>query len=271
MWGFLFSYVAGLLVSPLQPMPGKSGAVGFVAWGLVASCLVGILFRSPPFALIPVFFSVFVLASNGAAYRCLERARDKPLNDPQEAPKAPTYLSFEFPTAAALYTLALAVDAARRGEIKRADDLSRFLERDGLRAEEIRLLEGLRAVITQELGDHGRAAQRALAALPTGCEDIDGRLGRLAIKGAWANELRLGKIDDAWGEAGVSREGEGSLSRLRRLVELRLSEAGQTSERMATLAPQEKRALAEEARLVGDEELSRDLEADLASERHGYR
>jgi hypothetical protein len=271
MWGFLFTYVEGLLASPYRPPPGKSGAAGLVGWGLVALVLVGILLRSPPLALIPVVFSTFVLASIGEAYRSLERARDDRLADPREPPTEPKYLSFAFPTAAALFALASAVDAARRGEMKRADDLSRFIERDALRSQEIRLLEGLRALVTLELGDHGRAAQRALAALPTGCEDVDVRLGRLAIKGAWANEVRLGKIDDAWSEAGVLREGEGSLSRLRRLVEIRLVEEGQTSEKIAALAPPEKRPLAEEARLVGDEELARSLEADLGPQRHGYR
>src|SRR5689334_1398289 len=114
MWGFLLSYIEELLVSPYRPPPGRSGAAGLIGWGILVLTLTGFVLRRPALALIPIFFSIYVLASIGAAYRCLERARDLPLEDPRELPIPHRYLAFVFPMAAALFTLARALDAMRR-------------------------------------------------------------------------------------------------------------------------------------------------------------
>jgi hypothetical protein len=267
MWGFLLAYTGELLVSPLRTTPSRSLAGGIAAWTALLFTMAGALLKRPLLSAIPLGFILFALTTVALAYRRVERARDLALDDPREPPSPPPwFLPFALPTSLTLFTLARAIDAIRRGKAEAASELARTIDEHTLRAQEIRLLEGVRALVTLGRGQRTRATERALAALPTGSDDMDACLGRLALASAWGNHVRLGKIDDAWDEAGVGREGEGSLPRLRRLVELHLAPGEPDVE---PLPQDERRALALEARAVGDEELARDLEPPTTP--HGYR
>jgi hypothetical protein len=106
------------------------------------------------------------------------------------------------------------------------------------------------------LGETGRAAQQAAAALPTGSEELDTCLGRTVVAEAWGDPARLAALQAAWDRAGVSA---GPLSRLRVLVRIRL-DAGHL-DALGAMGAQAARELSDEARAIGDDELASELDA----------
>jgi hypothetical protein len=158
------------------------------------------------------------------------------------------------PTAVALRHLAVAVDAARRGQVRSAQEQVGQIDRTRLRPNELRLLDAVRAVVSLHLGERARAARQAVLALPTGSPDLDQLLGRTVFADAWQSRPRLSAIDDAWERAGVRVGGDQALSRLRQLLRVRLE-----AEALDDLRPEDARSLAAEAEAIGDAELARDL------------
>lgn len=157
------------------------------------------------------------------------------------------------PTAAALARLATSVDLVRRAEYAEANDIVPQIHRDLLRAEEVQLLDAVRAMISIGLGEPSRAASQAAAALPTGSPDLDACLGRTLLADAWNDPARIAAIHEAWRRAGITH---GPLSRLSTLMRLRI-DAGEL-DRVAAPAARE---LAEDARAIGDDGLASELEA----------
>lgn len=156
-------------------------------------------------------------------------------------------------TAATLARLAEAVDLVRRGRYVEANELVPRVDRDLLRNEEAQLLEAVRAMISMGIGSTSRAAQQAVAALPTGSEELDVCLGRTVVSDAWQDPARLGAIYAAWERAGVAA---GPLLRLKQLVRLRID-----AELLDSVPAPEARLLSDEARAIGDDELAAELDA----------
>jgi hypothetical protein len=157
------------------------------------------------------------------------------------------------PTASSLRQLAAAVRAVRRGRYADANALVPTIHRDLLRSEELQLLDAVSAMISASAGATGRAAQQAVAALPTGSDDLDAWLGRAVVTDAWNDPDRLVAIQRAWEHAGVK---DGPLLRLRSLVRIRID-----ADCMEDLPGAEARELSDEARAIGDEELASELAA----------
>ena len=157
------------------------------------------------------------------------------------------------PTAMSLYRLAEAVFAVRRGRYVVANEQVALIQRPLLRQEELHILDAVRAMISLGLGSTERAAQQAAAALPTGSDELDACLGRTLVADAWHDPQRLASIQAAWDDAGVNG---GPLARLRSLMRVRL-DAG----RIEALDTPEARALSDEARAIGDEDLASELDA----------
>ena len=189
-----------------------------------------------------------------------------PLGDPKQRPSDRADERLMAPTALALRRLALAVDAARRGRYGEANDWyptvprerhppAARAPREARRPAERALLEAVRAMVSLGLGDDRRAARQAILALPTGSDEMDRSLGRAVIADAWRDPDRLGAIDRAWGEAGVDADGTGTLPVLRRLVRVKVD-----AEALDAVAPADARALSDEARAIGDDDLAGELD-----------
>lgn len=209
---------------------------------------------------------VGLLGLSVAAARQVSRARDElwraaclDLGDPEQRP--PERPKLQAPTAAALTGLAAAVDLVRRTRYAAAGEIVPQIQRDLLRAEEVQLLDAVRAMISLGLGEPSRAASQAAAALPTGSADLDACLGRMLVADAWHNLARLGAIHAAWQRTGVK---DGPISRLSTLMRLRFDE------RELEHVPQDLvRDLAEDARAVGDDALASELE--IRARANAYR
>lgn len=182
----------------------------------------------------------------------LWRAACKALDDPDQPP-ARVSGQILAPTADTLLRLAEAVDLVRRGRYADASDRIPQIQRDLLRPEERQLLDAARAMISIGLGSTGLAARQAVVALPTGSDDLDTSLGRTLIADAWDDPARLAAIHAAWSRAGVQH---GPLAKLSSLARLRIDERAID----AVEAPSA-RALADEARAIGDESLAAELDA----------
>jgi hypothetical protein len=207
----------------------------------------------------------FVVARDVVKARAsVESAAHLPLADPRQEPEEAG--GREDPLAAhttvALRRLAAAINAARRGRYMEAHDLVPRIDRARLRAREIQLLDAVRAMVSIGLGDDHRAAQQAIEVLPTGSDELDACLGRAIIADAWTSPDRLRVIDSAWTQAGVELDGQGALTRLRRLVRVR---TGQRE--LDQLATAEARALCDDARAIGDEELAVELDLQARQSR----
>jgi hypothetical protein len=265
MWGFLLAWVSEVL-APWSRRRDDARPISLIlAWFVIFCLLAGLAVRSAPVTIASIAAIAFLLNNVGSAYNELRSAADLPLQDPRQPPGDESCIFV--PTALAIHRLAIAIDAARRERFVEASDLLTTIDRELLTPDQIRLLEGVRALVTLALGDRGRAAQQAIAALPTGIEELDERLGRLAVESAWNNAIRLAAIERAWGDAGIPGSGTSALSRLRRLARIRLAPEGSTA---PPADPEEARALAHEARAMGDERLARELEA-TARKTRGYR
>ncbi len=204
-----------------------------------------------------VFVAAAVAARTVSVARdALWRAAQLPLDDPRQ-PALPVDPAVTLtPTAVALRGLGAVVDDVRRERYTAASEAMPRVDRALLRPEEIRLLEGSRAMISIGLGDTHTAAQLAVAALPTGSEDIDTRLGRAVISDAWKAPELLRAIEADWRARGITPDHEGTLGRLHRLTRLRIDER-----LLDGVGAAEARALSSEARAVGDEDFAADLEA----------
>lgn len=189
-----------------------------------------------------------------AARAALWRAACLSLDHPWQKPS--TLLPGGGPTEQSLRQLAAALDAVRRADFATAQSAIACVERPLLLEEEAQLLDAAHAMISLGLGESERAAQRAVVALPTGSEDLDTSLGRTMIASAWRDAVRLRAIDGAWGRAGIGRDDVEPLGRLRRLVRVRLD-----PNQMDTLGREDAKALSDEARAVGDDELAAELES----------
>jgi len=189
----------------------------------------------------------------------LWRAACLKLNDPRQRPSVLGPGRLMGPTASALGSLALAVNAVRRGELVEANDFARLIDRILLRPEEARLLDAVRAMILLGMGDQEQAAQQAVPVLPTGSPALDEALGRAAVTDAWGSSARLKAIGEAWKAEGVGFDLNEPIERLHRLVKLRV-EGG-----IEVLPADEARALCDEARAIGDDLLAVQLEARARS------
>lgn len=197
----------------------------------------------------------------------VEDAANLPLSDPRQEPGeiAAREDPLAGPTTVALRRLAAAIDAARRGRTMEAHELVPRIDRARLRPREIQLLDAVRAMVSIGLGDDHRAAQQAIEALPTGSDELDACIGRAIVADAWSSPERLRVIDSAWTEAGIDLHGERALTRLRRLVRVRIGQR-----EIAELATAEAQDLSDDARAIGDEELAVELEIQARRSR-SYR
>lgn len=221
------AFIVGLTLSMRWPVGG---------WAISAMLL-----------LAPVFAAWQVKDARGVAWR----AATLPLDARGQAPE--DRYGILAPTAASLLRLAVVVDAVRRGRYVEANALMPHIHSDLLRQEEVQLFEAVRAMISMGIGSTKRAARQAVAALPTGSEDLDVCLGRTVVAEAWDDPKRLAAIHAAWDRAGAE---QGPLARLSVLVRIRLDQ-----EHLDQVHGPEARALSEEARAVGADELAAELEA----------
>jgi hypothetical protein len=159
-------------------------------------------------------------------------------------------------TADALEALARAVTDARLERYDAAWLRLSSIDRELLRPEEVHLLEAVRAIVSLGLGDPHRAAQQAAVALPTGSDDLDAHLGRTLVADAWSDRARLRATLTAWNRVGVGGSTASPLGRLEKLVRVRIEP--RDIERVSSA---DARALADEARLLGDEDLATELDA----------
>lgn len=209
--------------------------------------------------LLPLALALLALAAARSVLSArtrVWRAACLPLDDPRQSPEADSARPLLPPTAIALHRLAVAVDCVRRGRYVEATEALPQIDRDLLRSEENQLLDAVRALISLGLGDSQRAARQAVAALPTGSEELDSRLGRTVVSEAWNDPARLLAIYEAWERAGLHHDRKGSLGRLQRLTRLRV-DTGAIDE----LRAEEARDLSDEARAIGDDDLASELDA----------
>ena len=193
-----------------------------------------------------------VVAAREAAWRAA-RLR---LDDPHQPPKHNVVVSSLAPTADTLHHLGVALDDARRGRYLAAHQTLPRINRALLRDDEARLLDAVRALISLGLGDTQTASQQALAAIPTGSEELDASLGRAMLAESWNQPSRLRIIDAEWDRAGISSDQDSTLGRLHRLTRLRID-----ARLLEGVNVNDARALSTEARAIGDEALAADLEA----------
>ncbi len=193
-----------------------------------------------------------VIAARDAAWR----AATLRLDDPRQPPDSSAITSSLAPTTATLRRLGVAVDDARRARYVAANEALPRIDRALLRPDEARLVDAVRALISLGLGDTRTAAQQALAALPTGSEELDATLGRMLLAEYWHQPDRLRVIQTEWDRAGISPDQDSTLARLHRLTHLRID-----VRLLEGVSVIEARKLSTEARAVGDEELAADLEA----------
>jgi len=258
LWPHLLEWCAGSLggARPGRRLTFFAAALALALAGLALGLRFGV--RLP--ALLPgaALLALGIAAVQGVtqAREALWRAACLGLADARQRPERSGEIWLLPPTARALWNLAGAIDAMRRGEPARAAELVTRIERARLRPEETRLFDAARALIALSLGDRRRAAQIGAAALPTGVGEIDARLGRVVLAEAWGNPTRLQAIDRAWQELGLGVALGTPLGRLASLVRLRVA-----PEDVEALPTTEARALGDEARALGDDAFAAELEA----------
>lgn len=233
---------------------------------LIAGSILGVLFtiRWGYFrGLAPVLLALGLAALAARTVEALRgelwRAACLKLDNPRQRPKITGPGRLMGPTAGAIASLALAVNAVRRGELVEASDLTQIIDRLLLRPDEARLLDAVRAMIALGMGDKKRAAQLSFAALPTGSLPLDEALGRVAVADAWDSPTRLKAIDVAWDEEGVAFDLTAPMGRYHKLVKLRVDGG------IDSLQAEEARILCDEARAIGDDGLAAALDARARS------
>lgn len=254
MWDWIFESFAECMGVTRKPRPGVMLLFGLLTLSVLTVAFIetgtrGVLALGLVLALA-VLSSIQVLRARAALFR----AARAPLTDPKQRP-ALSGLDLP-PTARSLYQLANAVDRARRGETIEASTTLDRVDRDRLRPPEIRLFFAARALVSLSLADGRRAAHDAARALPTGCDDLDFQLGRALVADAWSDAERLMRIDESWASEGVAPGVKDALPRLRAIMRLRIDPTV-----LDGVASWDAKALADEARAVGDEALAADLEA----------
>jgi hypothetical protein len=245
--------IFGLTARP-RPEHLVAACVGLAFLGTICERLWGTAGLLVPAALLllSVSAALQVVEARDAAWRaaCLR------LDDPRQSPSPAAITTALAPTALTLRHLGVALDDARRGRYVVANEALPRIDRALLRADEARLLDAVRALISLGLGDTHTAAQQALAAIPTGSEELDTSLGRALIADSWHQLDRLRAIQIEWDRAGISSDADSPLARLHRLTHLRID-----ARLLEGVSVIEARALSTEARAVGDEDLAADLEA----------
>ena len=242
----------------LTARPPRSQLVG-ACIGLAFLGVISLEVWGPAGLLAP---AALVLLGGAAALQVVQardavwRAACLHLDDPRQPPHPSAATSALAPTTAALQRLGVALDDVRRGRYVAANEGLPRIDRALLRPEEARLLDAVRALISLGLGDTRTAAQLALAAIPTGSEELDASLGRTAIAESWHRPDRLRAIETEWDRAGIAPDQDCTLARLQRLARLRID-----VRLLDGVSAIEARALSTEARAVGDEDLAADLEA----------
>jgi hypothetical protein len=256
MWEVLLEWLASVLGLTARPRSGQL-VVACLVVGVLG--LVGIELWGPSGLIVPagiVLLTAGAVRQVAGARDALWRAACLTLDAPLQQP-APVMLTGAMaPSARALAHLGAAVDDARRGHYTAANDALPRVDRSLLRPEEIRLFDAVRAMISLGLGDTGTAAKLAVAALPTGSEEIDAHLGRAVITEAWSAPERLRVIHADWENKGIAADQDGTLARLHRLTRLRID-----ARFLDDVGAAEARMLSSEARAVGDEDFAADLEA----------
>lgn len=217
----------------------KGGPRGLIALGLLVA-LVG-------------WSAAHVLAARRALWKAARASADEAAGETPSDPGEDRDLA---PTAATLRALARAVREAKRGKYLEASYTLRRVDRGRLRSDEERLFDATRAMVSLGLGEMKRAALQAVSALPTTVADIDAELGRTIVAEAWRDPDRLRDIDEVWAAQGILPGTRQPLPRLRAIVRLRID-----AEAREVLETWEAKALADEARAIGDEALAADLES----------
>lgn len=256
MWESLLEWCAGLFGATVRERNAELGAfcltlfaVGstlMLRWGLEGWLVPALL----------IAFAANAAREVNRAREAVWRAASLPLDDPRQAPFRDHEAQLIATTAHALHRLAAVVDDVRRGRFTAANDALIVITRGLLRAHEARILDATRAMISLGLGDTRTAAQLAVAALPTGSDELDTCLGRVVIADAWNEPARLRVIEATWDRQGIAPDQDGVLARLHRLTHLRIDER-----LLDGVGAAEARALSSEARALGDEDFAADLEA----------
>ena len=252
----LLEWAARLLGLTARPRTGQllTACAIFAVFALLTLELWG-----PAGLLVPAALLLLV----GSAARDVAEARDSlwraahlRLDDPRQPKARASSLRAVGATAATLHHLGAAVDDARRARYDAATDALAPIDQSLLRAEEIRLVAAVRAMISLGLDPTRAAAEQAALAIPTGSEEIDAQLGRAVITSAWSEPERLRVIHADWENKGIAVDQSGTLARLHRLARLRID-----ARFLDDVGAAEARALSSEARAVGDEDFAADLEA----------
>jgi hypothetical protein len=252
-WEIILEWCAGIFGGTVKSRLGQLVLFSFVllALGVVLSVRWG-----PEAWAVPAL----IVALTVVAARQVSEARDEvwrsacqDVDGPRRHPLEGLRGRVLAPTAASLYRLAEAVHCVRLARYAEANELAPHVHRDLLRPEELQLLDAVNAMVSMGLGATHRAAQQAVAALPTGSEALDACLGRTVISDAWNDPVRLRAIGAAWERAGVVR---GPLGRLLGLVRLRID-----TQVLDEIQAPEARELSDEARAIGDDELASELDA----------
>lgn len=210
--------------------------------------------------------SVFVLLA--ACVRAFDIARSRAaLRQVLGTPSAPADSDLPThgsPTIEALQDVASALSLALRGEALSAQMLSTRIDRKALDREASQCLEAALAIAAQSHGAAEEAARRAALALPLGNPDMDRRLGRIVLRGAWDNPERLRMIVRNW------ETSKPPLTHMALLATLRSMTSAQRAEKIDSVQLDVLDALALDAREIGDEVLADDLVAH-ARRRGPYR
>ncbi|NUO53676.1 MAG: hypothetical protein HOV80_32915 [Polyangiaceae bacterium] len=146
--------------------------------------------------------------------------------------------------------LAVATDAARRGDAVLAGTALDGIDLAFLHADERRLLAGVRAIVADRTGDRATAARFGLMAFPVGAPDIDERLGRIFAERNWHDATKLSRAYEDWLSHGFLPEVESPIGRLLLLIDVKLGRLDPAS------VAQDVRLLEAEARSLGDRELA---------------
>jgi hypothetical protein len=255
-WEVLLEWSAGVLGLTARPRTGQ-----LVVACIVIGCFSLMMLEVWGVAGLLVPGAVIAVVGNAArevaaARDSLWRAAHLHLDDPRQTPPIASSLSSRPASATTLHNLGVAVNDARRARYDAANDALPRIDRALLRADEARLLDAVRAMISLGLDDAITGAHRAALALPTGSEEIDAHLGRAVIAAAWNKPAQLRVIQADWDSKGIAPDQDGTLARLHRLTRLRIDER-----LIESVGAVEARALSSEARAVGDEDFAADLEA----------
>jgi hypothetical protein len=261
LWALLFEWCAGIFGGTVKSRLGQLVLMSFAVLllGVVLSLRWGPVGWAAPAVIVALMVAAArqVSEARDAVWRsaCLD------VRDPRRRSLEDASSRILAPTSASLYRLAEAVHCVRRARYAEAGALVPQIHRDLLRPEEIQLLDAVGAMVSMGVGSSKRAAQQAVAALPTGSEELDACLGRTVIADAWNDPARLRAIGAAWERAGVAR---GPLGRLLGLVRIRID-----TRALDEIEVPEARELSDEARAIGDDELASEL--DARSRPNAYR